>query len=101
MTEKKSRQLRKPFVRQAAFREDGSLTDIPARNSEKPQLEKQFKERNLTQEQFKAALDALIGEPEKDNLFGISQAVSAAAQRFQGEQSYELQRAAVQISGQR
>ena len=64
-------------------------------------LEKQFKERNLTQEQLKASLDALMGEPEKGNLFGISQSVSAAAQRFEGEQSYELQRAAVQISGQR
>ena len=29
------------LVRQAKFREDGSLTDVPAVDSEKPQLEKQ------------------------------------------------------------
>jgi len=29
------------LTRQAKFREDGTVTDVPARDSEKPQLEKQ------------------------------------------------------------
>lgn len=34
--------MKKPkLVRQAKFREDMSLTDVPARDSEKPQLEGQ------------------------------------------------------------
>ena len=33
--------MRKKLVRQAKFREDGTVTDVPARDSEKPQLEKQ------------------------------------------------------------
>jgi len=32
---------RVPLARQAKFRDDGSLTDAPARNSEQPQREKQ------------------------------------------------------------
>jgi len=31
----------KKLIRQAKFREDGTVTDVPARDSEKPQLEKQ------------------------------------------------------------
>ena len=32
---------KRKLVRQAKFREDGIVTDVPARDSEKPQLEKQ------------------------------------------------------------
>ena len=32
---------KKKLVRQAKFREDGVVTDVPAKDSEKPQLEKQ------------------------------------------------------------
>lgn len=64
-------------------------------------LEQAFKQRNLTQEQLKATMDALMNEPEKGNLFGISQSVTAAAKKFEGEKRYEMQRAGVQIAGQR
>lgn len=34
--------MKKPkLVRQAKFRDDGTLTDVPARDSERPQLEEQ------------------------------------------------------------
>jgi len=32
---------KKKLVRQAMFRPDGSVTDVPVKDSEKPQLEKQ------------------------------------------------------------
>ena len=33
--------MKAKIIRQAAFRDDGSITDQPARNEEQPQLEKQ------------------------------------------------------------
>lgn len=61
-------------------------------------LENLTKERDLTQEQFKAMMNSLVGEPQKGNLFGISQSISAAAQQFDGEQAFDMQRLSVDVT---
>jgi len=61
------------------------------------EIERIAKENELTQEQFKAALDAFITGKETSTLFGVSQAFSRAAQTYQGEQSYALQRISAQV----
>ena len=60
-------------------------------------MEKVAKDKELSQELFKAALDELVQSPDAGNLFGVSQAISAAAHRFDGEQSYELQRVSTDV----
>jgi hypothetical protein len=60
-------------------------------------LAKVVKEKNLTQEQFKASLNALLGDSDAHTLFGVSNALSGAAHNFEGEKSFELQRASVDV----
>jgi hypothetical protein len=63
-------------------------------------MEKIAKERALTQEEFKAIMNSYMEAPEdKGNLYGVSQAISNAANLLEGERSYELQRVAVDVSG--
>lgn len=63
-------------------------------------IEQVAKERELTQEQFKACLDAYVGGKESQTLFGVSQAFSRAAQQFKGEDSYALQRISAAVVAQ-
>jgi len=63
-------------------------------------MEKVAKDKELSQDEFKAVLNSFMEATEdKDNLFGVSQAISNAANIFEGERSYELQRIAVDVSG--
>ena len=39
--EGRNSEMKKPLVRQVVFMEDASLSDVPAPDSERPQLEKQ------------------------------------------------------------
>ncbi|MFH1031087.1 MAG: DUF932 domain-containing protein [Chloroflexota bacterium] len=55
-------------------------------------VEKMARDGNLSQEAFKASLNALMGDPDAHTLFGVSNSFSAAAQNFDGEESFELQR---------
>lgn len=54
------------------------------------------KEKNLTQEEFKKVLDCWGQEP-GDSHFEVSQAFSLAAQSFDAEKRYDLQRIAVDV----
>lgn len=49
------------------------------------------KTNEMTQEQFKASLDAFMLEPD-NNLFGVTNAITRAAQVFEGEARYDMQR---------
>lgn len=63
-------------------------------------IENIAKDRNLSQDELKAVLNTFMAATEdKDNLFGVSQAISNAANMLEGERSYELQRIAVDVSG--
>jgi hypothetical protein len=63
-------------------------------------IEKMAKDKDLSQEELKAVLNSFMEATEdKDNLFGVSQAISNAANIFEGDRSYELQRIAVDVSG--
>ena len=63
-------------------------------------IERMAKDKELSQEELKAVLNSFMEASEdKDNLFGVSQAISNAANVFEGERSYELQRIAVDVSG--
>ncbi len=62
-------------------------------------LEEVAKDKDLSQEEFKAILNSLMEAPEeKDNLFAVANAISNAANVFDGERSYELQRVAVAVT---
>jgi len=65
-------------------------------------LERVTKERAVTQEDFKAILDTLVNDPVREGqdgrtLFDISQAISATAQKFDGERSFALQALSTQV----
>lgn len=63
-------------------------------------IENVARDRNLSQEELKAILNSFMEATEdKDNLYGVTQAISNAANIFEGERSYELQRIAVDVSG--
>ena len=49
------------------------------------------KTNDVTQDEFKAAMDAFMLEPDA-NLFGVTNAITRAAQGFDGEQRFHLER---------
>jgi len=59
-------------------------------------MEKVAKGEGMSQETFKACLDAYLLEPDP-SLFGVSQSFSRAAQSFKGEDSYELQKLSTKV----
>lgn len=63
-------------------------------------MERIAKDKAMSQEEYKAALNSfMVAETDKDNLYGVVQAISNAANSVSGERSYELQRIAVDVSG--
>ena len=54
------------------------------------------KTNEMTQEDFKAALDAFMEEPE-NNLFGVTNAVTRAAQWYTGEDKFHLERVGAKV----
>jgi len=56
------------------------------------EIERLSKEGNLSQEAYKASLDAILGDPDAHTLYGVTNAFTTAAHQFDGEQSFELQR---------
>lgn len=55
------------------------------------------KNNDMTQEQYKASLNAFLEEPEM-NLFGITNAISKAAHiSFQGEERYDMERLSTRV----
>lgn len=66
-------------------------------------LEHVAKDRDLTKEEYKAALDAYLMEVEaspfvRATRFAVSQAFSRAAQVFDGERAFEMQRLSADIA---
>ena len=57
------------------------------------------KTNEMTQEQFKAAMDAFMLEPDP-NLYGVTNAITRAAQRFDGEAKYDMERLATKVLGE-
>jgi len=56
-------------------------------------LQQVVEDNNLSKEDYKAMLDRFMEEPEQ-NLFGVVNAITAAARDEEGEKAYELQRIA-------
>lgn len=56
-------------------------------------LQQVVEDNNLSKDDYKAMLDRFMEEPEQ-NLFGVVNAITAAARDEEGEKSYELQRIA-------
>jgi hypothetical protein len=54
------------------------------------------KTNDMTQEQFKAAMDAFLIEPES-NLFGVTNAITRAAQKFEGETRFDMERLGTKV----
>jgi hypothetical protein len=54
------------------------------------------KTNEMTQDEFKAALDAFMDEPD-NSLFGVTNAVTRAAQWYTGEDKYHLERVATKV----
>lgn len=54
------------------------------------------KTNDMTQDQFKAAMDAYLLEPDP-TLFGVTNALTRAAQNFQGEGKYDLERLGTKV----
>jgi hypothetical protein len=54
------------------------------------------KTNDMTQEDFKAALDAFMLEPD-GNLFGVTNAITRAAQWYRGEDKYHLERVGTKV----
>jgi hypothetical protein len=50
----------------------------------------------MTQDDFKAALNAYLEEPEQ-SLYGVTNAITRAAQGYQGEDKYHLERVATKV----
>jgi hypothetical protein len=55
-------------------------------------LEKMSKDNNLSQEAYKASLNALMGDADAHSLYGIANSFTTAAHCFDGEESFDLQR---------
>ena len=54
------------------------------------------KTNDMTQEQFKAAMDAFMLEP-ADNLYAVTNAITRAAQGFEGEGRFDLERLGAKV----
>ena len=54
------------------------------------------KTNDMSQEQFKAAMNAFMLEPD-DNLFAVTNAITRGAQAFDGEQRYDMQRLGAKV----
>jgi hypothetical protein len=54
------------------------------------------KTNDMTQEQFKAAMDAYLLEPEA-NLYGVTNAITRAAQTFSGETRFDMERLGAKV----
>jgi len=54
------------------------------------------KTNEMTQDDFKAAMDAFLTEPE-NTLFGVTNSLTRAAQGYQGEDKYHLERVAAKV----
>jgi hypothetical protein len=60
-------------------------------------LEKLSKDNQLSQDAYKASLDALLGDTDAHTLYGVANAFTSAAHNFDGEESYELQRMGAKV----
>jgi len=54
------------------------------------------KTNDMTQEEFKAAMDAFMLAPDP-NLYGVTNAITSAAQGFQGDQRYDMERLGAKV----
>ena len=54
------------------------------------------KTNDMTQEQFKAAMDAFMLEPD-NNLYAVTNSITRAAQGFQGDQRYDMERLGAKV----
>lgn len=61
------------------------------------EIEKICNNEQMTQEKFRAVLNSYVAGKEGKTLFGVSQAFSAAAHDYQGEDSYELQKLSAKV----